>query len=101
VITIQEIKDIRIHLKITQVEFGRFLGYSKSFISRIETGERSLDDSEILKAQDVLERLIISNRRAVNSAQQIMNRVKSRVDCQQALTDCDKNPLSSGGNLLL
>ena len=99
-ITIQEIKEIRIHLKITQYELGYFLGYSRSFISKIELGKRSLDEQELLKVQDILDRLIISNRRSIHSAQMIMNKVKSRGDCLQVGTNSPKKHVSSGGELL-
>jgi len=99
-ITYQEVRQIRLLLKITQFELGYFLGYSRSFITKFESGERSLTADKLIEVHEVLKKLTRANRRSLNDAQRVLNFVQDR-NCPDEVTKQQKIRLSSGVNLLL
>ncbi len=48
------IKDYRKHLKLTQSEFGKLIGYQKSAVSKMEAGDKNITIQKFLTILDKL-----------------------------------------------
>lgn len=99
-ITPEEIKSLRISLKLTQVELAGYLGYSKSHVCMIESGERTLDTEASERVIDIMQRLVSKGRNGVANAQIVLNSIKNRRDCEQSFTNDAKNTPVKWGELL-
>lgn len=96
-ITPEEIKSIRVCLGLTQDEIGQGVGYSRSYICKLESGDRPIDINVSEALEAYFERMIRSRLNHVNTAQIVINALKNRQNCQQVLISRPKNHLSSGG----
>lgn len=96
-ITPEEIKSIRVCLGLTQDEIGQAVGYSRSYICKLESGDRPIDINVSEALEGYFERMIRSRLNRANTAQIVINALKNRQNCQQLLTNGPKKSLSSGG----